>query len=81
MLDPKSISDMAKRLMDALPDTWRQGGEEVERQFKTIIQHSLVKMDVVTREEFDVQAKVLLRTREKLEQLERKMAELEANKK
>lgn len=81
MLDPKSISDMAKRLMDALPDTWRQGGEEVERQFKTIIQHSLAKMDVVTREEFDVQAKVLLRTREKLEQLERKMAELEANKK
>lgn len=79
MLDPKSISDMAKRLMDALPDTWRQGGEEVERQFKTIIQHSLTKMDVVTREEFDVQAKVLLRTREKLEQLERKMAELEAN--
>jgi hypothetical protein len=81
MLDPKSISDMAKRLMDALPDTWRQGGEEVERQFKTIIQHSLAKMDVVTREEFDVQTKVLLRTREKLEQLERKMAELEAKKK
>ncbi len=51
---------------------------DVERNVKALMSGAFARMDLVTREEFDVQAKVLARTREKLADLERRVAELEA---
>jgi BMFP domain-containing protein YqiC len=50
----------------------------MQQQIKTVLQSSFAKLDLVTREEFDAQAAVLQRTREKLEQLEAMVAELES---
>ncbi len=50
---------------------------ELEKQFKALLQSALGKLDVVSREEFETQQTVLLRTRERLEALERKVTELE----
>ena len=52
-------------------------GEDLERNFKSLLQTGLEKMDLVTREEFDVQVAVLERTREKLEALEARLAALD----
>ena len=52
-------------------------GEEVDKKVKQVIQAQLMKLDLVSREEFDVQTKVLLRTREKLQALEEKLQQLE----
>ena len=56
----------------------REGREELQQNFKAVLQAGLAKLDLVTREEFEVQRAVLLRTREKLEELQRTVAELEA---
>ncbi|WP_371807855.1 accessory factor UbiK family protein [Marinobacterium sp. LSUCC0821] len=56
------------------------GQDMVQQQIKTMLQTSFAKLDLVTREEFDAQSAVLQRTREKLEQLEAKVAELESAK-
>lgn len=77
MLDPKQINEMVKKLVDALPAGLRNLPQDVEKNFKQVLQGAFSKMDLVTREEFDAQAKVLTRTREKLEQLERKLRDLE----
>lgn len=61
-----------------VPPGLRQSREELQATFKTALQAGLGKLDLVTREEFDVQRAVLLRTREKLEALEKTVAELEA---
>ncbi len=81
MLDSKSISELVNNLMNALPKGLANLPKDLEQNFRSILQGAFAKMDLVTREEFDVQAKVLLRTREKLEQLEKKIAELEATRK
>ncbi|MGE8261610.1 MAG: ubiquinone biosynthesis accessory factor UbiK, partial [Stenotrophomonas sp.] len=65
-------------LSDMVPPGLRQSREELQATFKTALQAGLGKLDLVTREEFDVQRAVLLRTREKLEALEKVVAELEA---
>jgi BMFP domain-containing protein YqiC len=52
-------------------------GEDLERNFKSLLQSGLGRMDLVTREEFDLQVAVLERTREKLDALEARLAELE----
>ena len=72
------IDDLARRLAETVPQNLRAMGEDLERNFKSLLQTGLEKMDLVTREEFDVQVAVLARTREKLEILEAKLAELRA---
>lgn len=54
--------------------------QDVERNVHTLLQGAFARLDLVTREEFDTQTRVLARTREKLEQLEKTVAELEAKK-
>jgi BMFP domain-containing protein YqiC len=54
-------------------------GEDMERNFKSLLQSALSRLDLVTREEFDVQMAVLSRTREKLEALETRLTELESS--
>ena len=78
MIDLNHLDDLARRLSDMVPPGLRQSREELQATFKTALQAGLGKLDLVTREEFDVQRAVLLRTREKLEALEKTVAELEA---
>ncbi|MFG0834211.1 MULTISPECIES: ubiquinone biosynthesis accessory factor UbiK [Aeromonas] len=77
MIDPKKLEDIAKQVHNALPPGIRTMGEEVEKKIRQVLQAQLGKLDLVSREEFDVQTKVLLRTREKLTALEAKLEQLE----
>lgn len=72
-----SIEGIAKKLVDSLPASLRSVREDLEHNFRGVLQSGLEKLDLVTREEFEVQEAVLQRTREKLEALEAKVAELE----
>ncbi|MCC8536826.1 accessory factor UbiK family protein [Xanthomonas axonopodis pv. poinsettiicola] len=78
MIDFNQLDDLARRLSDLVPPGLRQSREELQSTFKGALQAGLGKLDLVTREEFDVQRAVLLRTREKLEALEQAVAALEA---
>jgi BMFP domain-containing protein YqiC len=77
MIDPKKIEEMARQIHNALPPGIKSLGEEVDKKVKQVLQSQLNKLDMVSREEFDVQTKVLLRTREKLTALEEKLALIE----
>ncbi|HLT44238.1 MAG TPA: accessory factor UbiK family protein [Luteimonas sp.] len=77
MIDLTHIDDLARRLSGLVPPSMREGREELQQNFKAVLQSGLSRLDLVTREEFDVQRAVLLRTREKLEALERQVAQLE----
>ena len=76
MIDLSQLDDLARRLSGLVPPGLREGREELQQNFKSVLQAGLGKLDLVTREEFDVQRAVLARTREKLERLERQLAEL-----
>lgn len=78
MIDLNHIDDLARRLSNLVPPGMRESQEELQQAFKGALQAGLSKLDLVTREEFDVQRAVLLRTREKLEALERTVQALEA---
>ena len=77
MFDPKKLEQIAKQIHEAMPSPVKELGNDVEGKMRQIIQGQLGKLDVVTREEFDVQTQVLLRTRQKLQELERKLVALE----
>ncbi|MDO5610356.1 MAG: accessory factor UbiK family protein [Pseudomonadota bacterium] len=78
MIDLAQLDDLARRLGGLLPPSLREGREELQENFKSVLQAGLSRLDLVTREEFEVQRAVLLKTREKLEALQRSVAELEA---
>ena len=76
-LDPKVLDDLAKKLADAVPAGLRDLQADAERNFKAVLQSAFAKLELVTREEFDVQSGVLGRTRERLEELAARLKELE----
>ncbi|MGB5539438.1 MAG: accessory factor UbiK family protein [Gammaproteobacteria bacterium] len=78
MLNTKFIDDLARQISNSIPAGVKGLQQDVEKNVRTLLQGAFARLDLVTREEFDVQAKVLMRTREKLEALERLVAELEA---
>ena len=78
MIDLNHLDDLARRLSALVPPGLREGRDELQQNFKSVLQSGLARLDLVTREEFDVQRAVLLRTREKLEELQRTVAGLEA---
>jgi len=78
MIDFNHLDDLARRLSDLVPPGLRDSRDELQAGFKNVLQAGLARLDLVTREEFDVQRAVLLRTREKLEALEKTVAALEA---
>lgn len=78
MIDPKSFDDLAKRFTEALPPSFRQFQADMEKNVHAALQATFAKLELVTREEFEVQQGVLARTRAKLEALEKQVAELEA---
>jgi len=77
MLLPTQLDDLAQRLSESLPKGLQALQVDINRNLRTSLEGGLAKLDLVTREEFDVQAAVLARTREKLERLEALVAELE----
>lgn len=77
MLDPKKLEELAKQITEAIPPGVRSMAEGAEAKVKQILQSQLNKLDFVSREEFDVQSNVLMRTRQKLEALEARLTELE----
>ncbi|MBB6092765.1 hypothetical protein HNQ60_001643 [Povalibacter uvarum] len=79
-MDPRTLDDLARRLSAAVPESLTAVRRDLESNFKAVLQSGLSKLDLVTRQEFDVQAGVLRRTREKLEALEARLAELEGSK-
>ncbi|WON76472.1 ubiquinone biosynthesis accessory factor UbiK [Serratia sp. UGAL515B_01] len=78
MIDPKKIEQIARQVQESLPKGVREFGEDVEKKIRQVLQSQLTRMDLVNREEFDVQTQVLLRTREKLALLEQRLNELES---
>ena len=78
MVSRPSIDDLARRVLDALPRDLAGGEADLRRNLRAALSGVLSRMDLVTREEFDAQTRVLARTREKLELLERQVATLEA---
>lgn len=76
-IDPKTLDALARRLAQAVPPGLNSLGDELERNLKAVLQSGLKNLDLVTREEFEVQRGVLARTRERLEQLQARLAELE----
>jgi ubiquinone biosynthesis accessory factor UbiK len=77
-MEPNFINELAKRLAGSIPEGLANLRADLEENFRAVLQSGLAKLDLVTRQEFDVQAGVLKRTREKLEALETRLAELEA---
>ena len=77
MINPNKIEEMARSIQAALPPGLKSVGEEVDKKVKQVLQTQLMKLDLVSREEFDVQTKVLLRTSKKLQSLEEKLQQLE----
>ena len=73
------LDTLAKRLSSLVPEPLQATQQELESNLRSGLESGLRKMNLVTREEFDVQTAVLLRTREKLEALEKRLAELESN--
>ena len=76
MIDLSQLDELARRLSTLVPPGLREGREELQQNFKSVLQAVLCKLELVTREEFDVQRAVLARTREKLEALEKQLAAL-----
>jgi ubiquinone biosynthesis accessory factor UbiK len=76
-MEALSISELAQRLLASLPAAVRGAQADLEKNFRVVLHNSLGKMDLVTRDEFDVQTKVLERTRARLAVLEARLAELE----
>ena len=76
--DGKTLDDLAKRLAAFLPPSVETLRKDFETNFRAVLQSGLAKLELVTRQEFEVQAGVLARTRAKLEALEARLAALEA---
>ncbi len=77
MFDPKELEALAKKLATQLPEQFGHLQDSIQQQFKTVLQSTFERLNLVTREEFDVQLKVLARTREKVEQLETQLRQLQ----
>lgn len=71
------IDEIVKRLLAKVPQTARSIQADLEENFRAVLRASLGRLDLVTRDEFDVQTKVLERTRSRLEALEARVQELE----
>lgn len=76
-MDPFRIDEIVCRLLESVPPAWGGVQQDLEANFRAVLRAALGRLDLVTRDEFDAQTKVLERTRAKAEALEARLAELE----
>lgn len=76
-MDPLNVNEIAKRLLESLPTAVQAAQVDLENNFRVVLRSTLAKLDLVGRDEFDVQTKVLERTRARLAVLEARLVELE----
>lgn len=79
MFDAKSIDNIADRIAGAIPPGLNNFKDDMEKNLHALLQSALSKLDLVSREEFEVQKAVLAKTRSRLEALEKQVTELEKN--
>jgi BMFP domain-containing protein YqiC len=72
------IDELARRLMESVPPAVRGMQQDLESNFRAVLRANLARLDLVARDEFTAQSRVLERTRARLEELERRIAELES---
>ena len=72
------LDDLARKLAEAVPESLRGMGRDLEGNFKAVLQAQLAKLDLVSRNEFDVQAALLKRTQTALASMEQRLKDLEA---
>jgi ubiquinone biosynthesis accessory factor UbiK len=77
MVDRKTLDEIARKLAEVVPPGVQAVRDDMERNFRSVLQGALGRLDLVTREEFDMQQALLARTREKLDALIQRLAELE----
>lgn len=77
MIDFRMLDELSQRLGAMLPPSVGEARADLQKNFRAALQAGLTRLDLVTREEFEVQQAVLLRTREKLEALEVRLAQME----
>jgi BMFP domain-containing protein YqiC len=77
ILNSTALDELARRLAESVPESLRSFGRDLEGNFKAVLQAQLSKLDLVSRQEFDVQAALLSRTQEKLAALDKRLQELE----
>ena len=77
MIDPRKFDELARRIQASLPPGLDEVRDDVTRNIRAVIAAGIARMDLVEREEFDVQSSVLARTREKVEALELRVRQLE----
>jgi BMFP domain-containing protein YqiC len=73
MFHPKQLDELTKKLLATLPASLQTIETDIQQTFNDILQAAFARMNLVTRNEFDIQTKVLARTREKLDQLQHQM--------
>ncbi|MHA6205863.1 accessory factor UbiK family protein [Dyella soli] len=78
MMDRQDIDQLAQRLVSLVPPGLAQAHQDLRTNFSDVLAQGLRRLDLVTREEFEVQSQVLARTRAKVEALEKRIADLEA---
>ncbi len=78
-MKPNFLKNLAEQLAESLPTHLGTLKQDFEKNCQRVLQHTFDKLDLVTREEFDLQSKVLQRTRKKLDEMEVYIKELEAN--
>lgn len=78
MINAKKIEEIAKQVTDSIPPGLKNMANDLEDKTKTVLQRKLSQLDVVTREEFDVQTQVLIKSRSKIVELEAQIKVLEA---
>ena len=78
IFDDLKLDDLSRKLADSVPESVRTFGRELEGNFKAVLQAQLSKLDLVSRQEFDVQAAILERTQAKLADMEARLKEIEA---
>ena len=77
MIDHRTLENLAKQFSSLVPPDVKLIQQDIEKQVRELLLSQFAKMNLVTREEFDIQTAVLKRTREKLERMESHVAELE----
>jgi BMFP domain-containing protein YqiC len=79
-IDPKNIDDLANKIKGVLPESLKSSKEEMQKTLKSGAEGVFQKLDLVSREEYDIQVSLLRKCQEKIDELEAKISELEENK-